>query len=315
MESLLPLIVAGSIALALMCLFVGFARLAKPTGALEDRLEQALRSEMRMMKGPGGGPFTRLMNGIRLEDRIGGTLALELAQADVSMTVTEYTIVRAASAVGMGLFAIIFLRSPLFALPLAILGLQLPVLWLNRRRQQRIRRFQEQLIDVLAMLVSGLQAGVGLTQAMDLVRLEMPAPAGEEFGRVVREIGLGVPLPDALQHLTERMPGDDLSMVVTVIKIQSEVGGNLAQVLDSAIGTIRERVRLFQEIRTLTASQRYTGYLLAALPFLVGGAVMMMNPDYMSPLLSLRWIWLPLTALGMMFVGFMIIRKIADIKV
>jgi tight adherence protein B len=165
------------------------------------------------------------------------------------------------------------------------------------------------------MLVSGLRAGVGLIQAMDLVRREMPAPASVEFGRVVQENSLGVGLDEALVHLVERMPGDDLSMVVTVIKIQAEVGGNLANVLDGVITTIRERIRIVQEIRTLTAQQRITGYLLAGLPFFVAGAIMFLNPGFLRPLFMAQWIWLPALAAVMIVVGFIVISRIVDIKV
>jgi tight adherence protein B len=165
------------------------------------------------------------------------------------------------------------------------------------------------------MLVSGLRAGVGLIQAMDLVRREMPAPASVEFGRVVQENGLGVGLGEALDHLQERVPSDDLAMVVTVIKIQAEVGGNLANVLDGVITTIRERVQIFQEIRSLTAQQRFTGYLLAGLPFAVAAVIMLINPGYLSPLFSMTWIWMPGLAVVMIVIGFIVIGKIVDIKV
>jgi tight adherence protein B len=111
------------------------------------------------------------------------------------------------------------------------------------------------------------------------------------------------------------MPGDDLTMLVTVINIQAEVGGNLADVLDGVVTTIRERVRIFQEIRSLTAQQRITSYALAGLPFIVGGAVMAINPGYMMPLFSPQWIWLPGIAVVMIVIGFAVISRVADIKV
>jgi tight adherence protein B len=209
----------------------------------------------------------------------------------------------------------LILHNILLGLLLAVLGMQLPVFWLHSRRQQRQHRFQAQLVDVISMLVSGLRAGVGLIQAMDLVRREMPRPAGVEFGRVVQENGLGVSLEEALGRLLERMPGDDLSMVITVIKIQAEVGGNLANVLDGVITTIRERVRIAQEIRTLTAQQRFTGYLLAGMPFFVAGAIMFINPGFLMPLFSPQWLWLPAMAVVMIVVGFVVISRIVDIKV
>jgi len=106
-----------------------------------------------------------------------------------------------------------------------------------------------------------------------------------------------------------------LKMLITVINIQSEVGGNLAGVLDNVVVTIRERVRIAQEIRTLTAMQRITSYILGGLPFLVCAIIMLINPTYMQPMFKIQWIWLPGMALIMVVAGFLIISKIVSIKV
>ena len=272
--------------------------------------------EMELRKpAKSSGPITRIFNKLNVEKRLGSKVAMELIQADVALTVNEYAMARLGAAFAGLFLGLLISQNLLVALPLAILGFQVPVVLVQRRRRQRQQRFQEQLVDILSMLVSGLRAGVGLVQAMDLVRMEMPAPAGQEFGTVVREIGLGVPASEALRHLTERMPGDDLAMVVTVINVQAEVGGNLATILDGVITTIRERVRLVQEVRTITSQQRMTGYLLAVLPFLVGLAVMLLSPGYLTPLFTLKWAWLPGAAVAMMAIGFVFIRRIVDIKV
>jgi len=314
-DALLPLVVASAIGLAVMTFFVGFYRLAKPAGELEDRLSQAAPRQEAAPRGARSNPFARLSSRMDLEKRAGKSFALELAQADLQLTVNEFVMLRVGAAVAGLVVGGLLLRSLLFGLPLAAIGFQLPVLFLHRRRQQRQVRFQAQLVDVLTMLVSGLRAGVGLVQAMDLVRREMPAPAGAEFGRVVREVGLGASLEEAMLHLLERMPGDDLSMIATVINIQAEVGGNLASVLDGAAMTIRERVRILQEIRTLTSQQRLTGYILAGMPFVVGAAVMLINPGFMGPMFTPQWIWLPGIAVVMVGMGFVVINKIVDIKV
>ena len=313
--SIMPLAAAGAIGLAILSLFVGLYRLMKPAGELDERMEQLSRRDPALKKKPKSAPFAEFLKGTRLEKKLGDQFALELQQSDIAFTVSEYVLLRLGAAFLGLLLGAILLGNFLFGLALTVLGLQIPVFYLHSRRGKRQHRFQDQLVDVLTMLVSGLRAGIGLVQAMDLVRKEMPAPASVEFGRVVREIGLGASLTEALAHLVQRMPGDDLAMVITVINIQAEVGGNLANVLDGVITTIRERVRIAQEIRTLTAQQRIAGYILAAMPFLVGGAVMMINPGYMQPLFSPQWIWLPGIALVMIGIGFVVINKIVSIKV
>jgi len=312
----LPLIVAIAIYLAVLAVFIGLYRFMKPAGEVEDRLrEMAGVAPPKQPRQPLRARLANLVKGTRLEERLGRQFALELTRGDLPLTVSEYVLLRLGAGLAGFLVGSLLMRNLLLAVLLTLLGLQLPVIYVQRRRSQRQRLFQNQLVDVLSMLVSGLRAGVGLVQAMDMVRREMPPPAGQEFGRVVREISLGASQEEALDRLLERMPGDDLSMIITVIKIQSEVGGNLADVLDQVIETIRERVRIAQEIRTLTAQQRLTGYILAGLPFLVGAAIMMINPDFMRPLFTPQWIWLPGMALVMILVGFVVIRRIVDIKV
>jgi len=313
--SIMPLVAAGAIGLGILSLFVGLYRLMKPAGALDERMEQLLQRRPAPAKAAKRAPFADLLKGTRLEKKLGDQFALELQQSDVALTVSEYVLFRLGASVLGLLLGTILMGNFLFGLVLAVLGLQLPVFYLHSRRGKRQHRFQSQLVDVLTMMVSGLRAGVGLIQAMELVRKEMPEPSSTEFGRVVREIGLGASLEEALAHLLERMPGDDLTMVITVINIQAEVGGNLANVLDGVVTTIRERVRIAQEIRTLTAQQRFSGYILALLPFGVGAAVMMLNPSYMQPLFSPQWIWLPGIAVVMIGIGFVVINKIVDIKV
>jgi tight adherence protein B len=311
----LPVIVSVIAGLAIMCLFLGLYRLLKPAGELEDRLTTTVKRELPIREKEAGGPLSRFLKKLNLDKKLAGQTANELVRADLALTVNEYVMIRFGAAAAAFLIGSLIGRNILLGMAAALVGMQIPVLLLHQRSKQRQNRFQNQLVDVISMLTSGLKAGVGLVQAMELVRKEMPAPAGSEFGRVVREVGLGIPLGTALERLMERMPGDDLKMLITVINIQSEVGGNLAGVLDNVVVTIRERVRIAQEIRTLTAMQRITSYILGGLPFLVCAIIMLINPTYMQPMFKIQWIWLPGMALIMVVAGFLIISKIVSIKV
>jgi tight adherence protein B len=150
---------------------------------------------------------------------------------------------------------------------------------------------------------------------MDLVARESPPPIGKEFMRVVREVGLGLSPQEALGNLYRRLPSDDLDLLITAINIQYEVGGNLAQILDTIAHTIRERVRIKGEIQTLTAQGRVSGYIIVALPPALGVIVTLINPTYMSTLWEFPWIIMPICGGILIFVGFMIIRKIVNIEV
>ena len=117
-------------------------------------------------------------------------------------------------------------------------------------------------------------------QALDVAVNEIPAPASEEFGRVLHEVRIGLSLENALLNLGERMESDDLQIVVTAIIINTHVGGNLSTVLESAIDTIRDRMHLLGEIRSLTSYGRYVGNFLTLMPFLAGLAIFMISPGY-----------------------------------
>ena len=170
--------------------------------------------------------------------------------------------------------------SVLGGIGLAILLYIAPSIILSRSVELRRIRFQNQLLDGLVLIRGAVQSGYSLLQSLDLVQKEMAAPASEEFGRVVREVQLGLPLNVALLNLSARMENDDLYMVVTSIIINLQVGGNLTTMLTAVTDTIRARIFLFGEIRALTSYARYAGLLLTLLPFLTGLVIFLLNPTY-----------------------------------
>jgi tight adherence protein B len=156
-----------------------------------------------------------------------------------------------------------------------------------------------------------------------LVTREAQPPISEEFERVVREMSLGVALQPALNNLVRRVASEDVELMVTAINIQSQVGGNLATVLDSIAFTIRERVRIQGEIQTLTAMQRYSGYVITLLPVGLGGILFLISPTYIGRMLNPTPAIFGLPA-GIVFfivgfismgIGYVLIRRIVDIKV
>ena len=152
---------------------------------------------------------------------------------------------------------------------------------------------------------------------------ESRPPISTEFGRVIREVNLGLPFDQALENMVRRVRSDDLELMATAISIQHQVGGNLAEILDSIAYTIRERVRIKGEIRTLTAQQRLSGYVVAGLPIGLAAFLFVAAPGFMEPMFANPPEILGLPAgviilmIGgfMMFLGFMFIRKIVDIEV
>jgi tight adherence protein B len=190
----------------------------------------------------------------------------------------------------------------------------------------RLARFDNQLGDMLNLVVNGLRAGYSVMQALESIGRELPDPLASEFRRVVQEMQIGLPMEAALANLTRRIPSKDLDFVVTAMNVQREVGGNLAEILDTISFTIRERVRIKGEIASLTAQGMMTGYVISALPIGLGLLLFVINRQYMlqfflNPETMQRDQWFLCgigalaTVLIMIGVGFSIVMKIVDIEV
>jgi tight adherence protein B len=178
--------------------------------------------------------------------------------------------------------------------------------------------FSRQLVDVLVLMTGAVRAGYSLPQAIEVVSKELKAPASEEFRRVRHEIGLGLSLSQALTNLVARMENDDLYLAVTAININSQVGGNIVTMLEAVTETIRERVRLFAEIRVLTSQQRFGSYLLTFLPIAMVAALLFINPTYMMRLFRPPepvLLCIPIGAVIMVIFGNIAVRRLAKIDV
>ena len=243
-------------------------------------------------------------------------LSLKLMSANWPITETEYILIRVWGALaGLGLGWLI-LRSIIPGLGIAFIAFLLPAVLLNRSIHRRRMNFEKQLIDVLVLIKGAVQAGFSFLQALDIVVQEMKAPASEEFARVRREVRLGLPLSQALSNLNARMQNDDLYLVITAVNINSQVGGNMATMLEAVSQTIRERVRLFSEVRAITSQQRFSGYLLTLLPFFLVAILFVISPDYISRLFEPGvMLCIPIGALILVLLGNIVIRMMAKIDV
>lgn len=243
-------------------------------------------------------------------------LSLRLASANWPITETEYIVIRVGVTIlGLVVGGLLF-RSIFSGVGFAIIAYLVPAMMLQRSIYNRRLKFEKQLVDVLVLVKGAVRAGYSFLQALDVVVQEMRAPASEEFRRVRREVGLGLPLSQALTNLHARMENDDLYLVVTAVNINSQVGGNLTTMLEAVTNTIRERVRLFSEIRALTSQQRYSSYLLTVLPFIVAAVLFILNPDYIGRLFQPGiYICIPIGAVILVLIGNIVIRLISRIDV
>ncbi|GAB4538274.1 MAG: type II secretion system F family protein [Anaerolineales bacterium] len=249
----------------------------------------------------------------------GDKIARNLARADVKLKVGEYFIIMIASMLVLGLFAwFIGSRLPASAAIGAGIGMFIPSLYVSSKQKQRLKKFQDQLADMLNLMVNGLRAGYSTMQAMEAVSKELPPPISEEFRRVVQEMQIGIPMETALENLLRRIPSPDLDFVVTAINVQREVGGNLSEILDSISFTIRERVRIKGEVSVLTSQVRASGTLLSLVPMGLACILWFISPSYIKHMADGGTVCTAIiivVILGMISISYFIMQKIADIEV
>jgi len=334
----ITLALAGIAALAIVLIAAGVA--TSGGSGITDRLERyaSKPGDLKVPGSSGQGGVAELiaqsqaLNSLNrvVEGRdFGANLARDIARADLKLKPSEFLLIWGASIVGVPLAMLVLsvvlkpLGSPIVLLVGLLIGFFLPRLWLGRRKSGRLGAFNKQLPDTITLIANALRAGSSFLQAVELVVRESRPPISTEFGRVIREVNLGLPFDQALENMVRRVRSDDLELMATAISIQHQVGGNLAEILDSIAYTIRERVRIKGEIRTLTAQQRLSGYVVAGLPIALAGFLFVAAPGFMAPMFlnPPAVLGLPagvvILAFGgfMMFLGFMAIRKIVDIEV
>lgn len=315
----IPVLVGIAVMLAFVVLFIGVSRVLEPSGGLEQRIEEWVRGEGGEVDSLAQEEAESFMG--RMEESVSrrdfaASIREDLARADLTLTVSEYLIIRVGLVVLFGVIGYLIQRNLLVALILAVVGLFLPTVYVRSRQGRRLRNFDSQLPDVLDHVQGSLRAGYGLLQAVEWVSNQLPNPVGAEFDRVIREVQLGRGLMEALESMVRRIPSDDLALIVTAIKIQYEVGGSLAEILETVAHTIRERVRIMREIQVLTAQQKYSGYVLMVLPIGLAIFMFIVNPDYIMRLFEPGpTLCIPIGAAVLMIVGFFLMRKIVDIEV
>ncbi|OLS36899.1 type II secretion system F family protein [Bacillus sp. MRMR6] len=239
-----------------------------------------------------------------------------LLEAGSKLKPEELFAVRLLTAIASGIFTL-FLGLPWYLVIIVVLiGFAIPGLSIKRKRKKRLAVVNYQLIEVLGMMANSMRAGFSFMQAMQLVGKEMPDPLGLEFERLVRQAGLGIPLEEALEEMVERLPNKELEVVVRGILAQRRSGGNLAQLLETMEETIRGRVRILEELNTLTAQGRMSSWIITLLPVALGLYLALVNKEYFSPMLEhpLGWMMLLVGSVSII-IGWAVIQKIIRIEV
>ena len=246
----------------------------------------------------------------------GVTLAAWVQQSGAKISLSGLVLI--ALGVG-GLVAMLFtmaLRSP-FAMPIGFaIGFAVPFVVLRIKRRRRLNAFEELFPEALDLIARALKAGHAFATGLKMAADEMQEPVGPEFRKTFDEQNFGLPLKDALQNLTERIPILDVRFFSTAVLIQRETGGNLSEILENLAHVVRERFKILRQVRVYTAHGRLTGYVLLALPAFLAIALMFINPDHMQLLFREHMGHVMLAAAAVMqFVGYIWIKQVIKIEV
>ncbi len=327
------IIIAGAFAILLM-LGAGIAIVVTGNqSAVDERLEQFVGSatvvDLPETVIDDDGPDVA----DRLDKALSGRNFFEpirerISRADAKLRVSEYVTLVIICGLGVGIVGYFLPQqnSIVIAILAGFIGLRIPRFYVRTMAKKRMETFDAQLSDTLNLWVNALRSGYSVLQSMEAIATELPPPVSAEFERVVQEVRLGLSVEQALANMYRRVPSEDLDLVITAVNIQREVGGNLAEVLDTISYTIRERVRIKGEIRTLTAQGRVSGWIISLLPVVLGFILYLINPEYVSELWVKEdpWIlpqiipcgWIVLAFSGIMIgAGAYAISKIVDIEV
>lgn len=292
---------------------------------LVQRLEffsDAQRSPLGLSKGKAEKDYrSKALNLIRKLSAIWGNvhkaadLDFRMQQADLPLLGTEFQTALGVLAVIGAIFAGLLLQTFLGVILGAACGVMAGLIWLSIRIKGRQKAFANQLGDMLAMVSNALRSGFSFMQAIELVAREMDDPMSKELTKVISEVRIGTSMDKALEDMARRMQSSDYELVVTAVEIQRQVGGNLAQILDTICETVNNRIRMRREVSTLTTQGRMSGIVLAVLPFGIAAILGIVNPDYLRPLYEETAGRMAVGGgLFLEVIGFLVIRKIVDLK-
>jgi tight adherence protein B len=318
--------IAGFTTVLLACLLLfGGSRGPKPYRALRQRLSpysltQAISDDRTRVTAFGSsewaGRATAMAETLVRRGNLEETFLDRLEAAGLNMRVAEFVLISLGSAFIPPLLVLAITRNLLVTVVVVLLGVVGPFLYLSVRASRRQAKFEEQLPSTLQLLAGALQAGHSLQQAVDTVVQEAGDPIAGEFHRVLTEARLGRPLEEAFEAMARRTRSVDFEWTVMAIRLQRQVGGNLAEVLRTVSQTIRDRYSLKRQIKALSAEGRLSSIILSVLPLLLFTALLLLNPVFLKPLFTtpIGLMMMGGSAVLMLF-GVFWLKKITDIKV
>jgi tight adherence protein B len=296
--------------------YFAMAKLMTPRMAVAERLTFYSETLRRAAAPPGRWSEIPTADRLMGRARLAQSIELLLDQADLPMKPFELILVIVVAALAMSIVGLLFHRTLTVVAALGMVGGLTPVAWVYLKRSRRREAFIRQIPEALQAISNALRAGFGFGQGMTVVANDLPAPVSTEFARAQREMNLGLSVDEMLQNIARRMQSADFDLAVSGILINRQVGGNLAELLDQVAQTIRERVKLKNFIRVLTAQQRLSAWIVMVVPPILAGILFLGLPEYVSYLLgTTAGHIMMLIAAFMQFLGMFFIRRIVAIDV
>lgn len=246
----------------------------------------------------------------------GSRLAVWLEQSGVKISISGLLLACLLCAVALGFLVALAMRMAAGWVIGGAVGFAVPFLVLRVKRSRRLHKFEEEFPEALDLISRALKAGHAFATGLKMVADEMQEPVGPEFRKTFDEQNFGLPLKDALNSLTERMPLLDVRFFATAVLIQRETGGNLSEILENLASVVRERFKILRQVRVYTAHGRLTGYVLLALPAFLAIALSFINPEHMQLLFRehMGHVFIGV-AIVLQIVGYLWIKQVVKIEV
>ncbi len=294
-----------------LLLFFGFIILFRIL--MQDRIK--LNKTVRELSGvPAEVKASKKKTVQRRRVKVSRVFSRELAAAGIRMRGEEYLALWLIVTIVPACLMLLFGAHPLSAAAVIPFGIFLPPLYVQSAKAKRLRKFEKQLGDALLLIANSLRAGFSFLQAMSNISEEMQDPIGKEFALTVREINMGVDMDTALDNMVDRVRSTDLMIMVAAVKIQRQVGGNLLEILVNISSTIKDRVRLRNDIHVMTAQGRVSALIIGLLPVFLACMLMVINPTYFLKFVE-KPAGIAMLAVGLIMeiIGFILVKKVVTI--
>jgi len=277
--------------------------------ALSEHYKTGNKSKVSVFK-----TLSTLVPTSRLNKKKNKKLEIELMKADLPVTVEELLVIKILSSSAFAFLAFAVFKDYFIIALVFIVIWNVPRFIIAKKKKDRIKLFDSQLNEGITIVSNSLKAGYSFLQAVAVVSEETSDPFSKEFKKLLKEMSFGISEEDALKNLLSRMDSQDLNLMINAILIQKDIGGNLSEILDNISETIRERQKLKNELKTLTAQGRLSGIILTLIPVFLGLTIYLFNKEYMMLLFTTSiGIALTVGAVVSEIFGLLMIRKITHI--